>query len=91
MCGIIAANGTDPDLESVLRGLQNLEYRGYDSAEVAVGLGDSPAVCKHAGQISGLLDDVCGELPDRTWGHRAHPMEHPRTADRCERPPAHGL
>jgi glucosamine--fructose-6-phosphate aminotransferase (isomerizing) len=54
MCGIIGYVG-DPDetLGVLLDGLSNLEYRGYDSAGVAVG-GDTLRVEKRAGQIDAL-------------------------------------
>src|ERR1700716_1911422 len=36
MCGIIAATGSAPVLPLLLEGLARLEYRGYDSAGVAL-------------------------------------------------------
>ena len=36
MCGIIGVTGDDAALEVVLEGLRRLEYRGYDSAGVAL-------------------------------------------------------
>ena len=36
MCGIIAYIGRQPALQILLRGLRRLEYRGYDSAGVAI-------------------------------------------------------
>jgi glucosamine--fructose-6-phosphate aminotransferase (isomerizing) len=36
MCGIIGATGEDDVLPLLLEGLQRLEYRGYDSAGVAL-------------------------------------------------------
>ncbi|OGH64705.1 MAG: glutamine--fructose-6-phosphate aminotransferase [Candidatus Magasanikbacteria bacterium RIFCSPHIGHO2_01_FULL_41_23] len=36
MCGIIAYIGKEPALPILLRGLRRLEYRGYDSAGVAI-------------------------------------------------------
>jgi len=36
MCGIIGRVGDGSALEPLLTGLENLEYRGYDSAGVAV-------------------------------------------------------
>ena len=36
MCGIVGYNGTLPAAPILLNGLQKLEYRGYDSAGIAV-------------------------------------------------------
>ena len=36
MCGIIGVVGSSDTLETLLEGLQRLEYRGYDSAGVAL-------------------------------------------------------
>src|ERR1700684_4114267 len=37
MCGIIGVVGSSDTLETLLEGLARLEYRGYDSAGVALG------------------------------------------------------
>src|SRR5437868_3459413 len=53
MCGIVGYVGPDEALPILLEGLRRLEYRGYDSAGVAVidgGLG----VVKRAGKLSEL-------------------------------------
>lgn len=36
MCGIIGYTGTDPAKDILIRGLKQLEYRGYDSAGIAL-------------------------------------------------------
>lgn len=36
MCGIIGYSGAEYAREKLLHGLENLEYRGYDSAGIAV-------------------------------------------------------
>ena len=52
MCGIVGYVGDDEALPIVLEGLRRLEYRGYDSAGVAVLQdGDSMAVAKRAGKV----------------------------------------
>ncbi|WP_227354050.1 glutamine--fructose-6-phosphate transaminase (isomerizing) [Haladaptatus salinisoli] len=64
MCGIIARVGeTDDAVEELLVGLENLEYRGYDSAGLAVKNGSGPAVFKREGQISRLKDMLADEVP----------------------------
>ena len=56
MCGIIGCFGRgEQTLDTLVHGLEKLEYRGYDSAGVAV-LGDEIAVCKTAGEIADLRD-----------------------------------
>ena len=52
MCGIVGYVGPDEALPIVLEGLRRLEYRGYDSAGVAVLDGDL-SVVKRAGSRDG--------------------------------------
>ncbi|MDH5021367.1 glutamine--fructose-6-phosphate transaminase (isomerizing) [Halobacterium rubrum] len=58
MCGIVGYAGDEDALPVVASGLKNLEYRGYDSAGVALLDGDVD-VFKSSGEIDGLT------LPDR--------------------------
>jgi len=58
MCGITACVGRDRTADDLLTGLQNLEYRGYDSAGVALQNGDGVAVCKREGEVSSLCEAV---------------------------------
>jgi glucosamine--fructose-6-phosphate aminotransferase (isomerizing) len=71
MCGIVGYIGPDEALPVVLEGLRRLEYRGYDSAGVAV-LDGELTVVKRAGKLSelvGALDDD-GHPPGRlAMGH----------------------
>src|SRR5690242_745613 len=54
MCGIVGYVGSRPALDVVVEGLRRLEYRGYDSAGVAV-IGDGRLqVAKKAGRIENL-------------------------------------
>jgi glucosamine--fructose-6-phosphate aminotransferase (isomerizing) len=54
MCGIVGYVGHRPCLSILLEGLKRLEYRGYDSAGVAVQVGDELKVVKAAGKIRQL-------------------------------------
>ena len=57
MCGIIGCVGRGgATLDTLVTGLSNLEYRGYDSAGVALAGADGLAVCKAAGELSALRD-----------------------------------
>ena len=68
MCGIVGYVGPDRALPIILEGLRRLEYRGYDSAGVALLDGDLTVV-KRAGKLSELdaaLDE--GPSPSGTVG-----------------------
>ena len=68
MCGIVGYVGPDRALPIILEGLRRLEYRGYDSAGVALLDGDLTVV-KRAGKLSELdaaLDE--GRSPSGTVG-----------------------
>jgi glucosamine--fructose-6-phosphate aminotransferase (isomerizing) len=69
MCGIIGYIGTDADTrETLLTGLSNLEYRGYDSAGIAVG-GERVTVNKREGELANLEAHLEGVPPaDATLG-----------------------
>lgn len=56
MCGIVGYIGGDPAAPFLLQGLEKLEYRGYDSAGVAVYDGTSLRVVKAKGRLQVLKD-----------------------------------
>ncbi|SEP72664.1 glutamine--fructose-6-phosphate transaminase (isomerizing) [Natrinema salaciae] len=58
MCGIIGRVGDGNALEPLLTGLENLEYRGYDSAGVAVQNGSGIDVQKRSGKVEELKDSI---------------------------------
>ncbi len=57
MCGIVGYTGTQPAAPILLEGLSKLEYRGYDSAGLAVRSGDALAeVVKATGKLKNLIE-----------------------------------
>jgi glucosamine--fructose-6-phosphate aminotransferase (isomerizing) len=94
MCGIVGYVGTgDKSIEVLLGGLKRLEYRGYDSAGVAVidAAGDL-GTRKKAGKLQMLVDDLeATPLTDGTtgightrWATHGGPTDanaHPHLAD----------
>ncbi|CAN5242665.1 glutamine--fructose-6-phosphate transaminase (isomerizing) [soil metagenome] len=59
MCGIVGYVGDNKSLDVLLGGLKRLEYRGYDSAGVAViGEDGSMETRKRAGKLQVLVDDL---------------------------------
>lgn len=68
MCGIIACVGSDDAVDTILTGLKNLEYRGYDSAGLAIQNGTDLVVRKQAGKISELTGGFARELPEGVSG-----------------------
>jgi len=54
MCGIVAYVGTGEAAPILLQGLERLEYRGYDSAGLAIQNGQGLEVRRVAGRIEGL-------------------------------------
>jgi len=58
MCGIIGRVGSDDAANALLGGLENLEYRGYDSAGIAVRAETGVTVRKQSGDV----DDLEGVL-----------------------------
>ena len=70
MCGIVGYVGTAADsvaLDVVMEGLTRLEYRGYDSAGVALLVDGGVQVRKRAGKLANLRDDLAARpLPGST-------------------------
>ncbi|MGI8577054.1 MAG: glutamine--fructose-6-phosphate transaminase (isomerizing) [Nocardioidaceae bacterium] len=54
MCGIVGYVGAKPALDVVIEGLRRLEYRGYDSAGVALVAGNALFTQKRAGKLANL-------------------------------------
>lgn len=60
MCGIVGYTGPNPALAKVLEGLKKLEYRGYDSAGIALVVEKSAQlfVAKKAGKLNNLENEL---------------------------------
>src|SRR3954463_5786762 len=54
MCGIVGYVGPQNSLDVVLEGLRRLEYRGYDSAGIAVVADGRLSSAKKAGKLANL-------------------------------------
>jgi len=67
MCGIVAYLGDKQAYPILIKGLQRLEYRGYDSAGIALLNGDI-AIHKTKGKVSDLKEYVNGKKTDATVG-----------------------
>ena len=61
MCGIIGCVGCGDTLGTLVHGLSKLEYRGYDSAGVALGGDETLGVLKRAGELDALRDALDGQ------------------------------
>ncbi len=93
MCGIVGYTGHQQAAPILLEGLSKLEYRGYDSAGIAVrdGVCDT-AVIKCKGRLKGLMDKTenglavpgsCG-IGHTRWATHGEPSEinaHPHVSD----------
>ncbi|MCZ6567753.1 MAG: glutamine--fructose-6-phosphate transaminase (isomerizing) [Actinobacteria bacterium] len=63
MCGIVGYVGPQAVLDVLVPGLAHLEYRGYDSAGIALNHGGTLSVTKTAGRIADLRRLVSEEDP----------------------------
>ena len=92
MCGIVGYIGDDQAAPILLQGLEKLEYRGYDSAGVAVYDGTSLRVVKAKGRLQVLKDLIHGgkDVPGTVgightrWATHGAPSDinsHPQVSD----------
>ncbi len=97
MCGIVGFTGNRQAAPILLDGLSKLEYRGYDSAGLAVRDGDSLAqVVKAKGRLSNLIErtdngnalkGTCG-IGHTRWATHGEPSQinaHPHVSGNCSR------
>ncbi|MGX7594066.1 glutamine--fructose-6-phosphate transaminase (isomerizing) [Planococcus plakortidis] len=81
MCGIVGYIGEQDSKEILLKGLERLEYRGYDSAGIAVRNGEGIKVFKEKGRIADLRgvveDDVTGNtgIGHTRWATHGKPSK----------------
>lgn len=68
MCGIVGYVGDKQAADFLLEGLAKLEYRGYDSAGIAVFDGSSVRVEKSVGRLASLRDKIHDDMPQGTMG-----------------------
>ncbi len=93
MCGIVGYTGPNPALSKVIEGLRRLEYRGYDSAGVALAsAGNQPLfVAKKAGKLVNLENELASDhasaksgIGHTRWATHGGPTDenaHPHISD----------
>ena len=83
MCGIIGYTGSDPAVPILLDGLKKLEYRGYDSAGIAVQTADGLHMVKATGKVEKLaekleqatdMEGICG-IGHTRWATHGSPSD----------------
>jgi len=89
MCGIVAYIGPREAYPVILKGLKRLEYRGYDSAGIAL-LNSGLKVYKKKGRVSELEDSLLGKdlhanigIGHTRWATHGEPSDknaHPQTS-----------
>jgi len=82
MCGIVGYVGRRPGKTIILDGLKRLEYRGYDSAGIALVEQDGLGVVRAVGNLDALLraagdgsSDACVGLGHTRWATHGRPSE----------------
>ncbi len=68
MCGIVGYTGTSQATDILIDGLKRMEYRGYDSAGIAVQTDAGLVVRRKVGKVSGLEAIVASEHIEGTCG-----------------------
>lgn len=93
MCGIVGYVGNQDAVPILLNGLSKLEYRGYDSAGVAIQRGDKIDIRRSVGKLVNLqksleqkpIAGMCG-IGHTRWATHGKPSEqnaHPHRSESC--------
>ena len=92
MCGIVGYIGDQQAVPIILDGLKRLEYRGYDSAGIAVlEKGNCLGVRRAQGKLRNLEEVLRLNPVEGLLRHRPHALGDARTAHRRECPSASRL
>ncbi len=82
MCGIVGYVGTKPVVSIIIEGLRKLEYRGYDSAGLAVAHNHELLVRRAPGKLGNLVRSLDGEplagdygIGHTRWATHGRPTE----------------
>jgi Glucosamine 6-phosphate synthetase, contains amidotransferase and phosphosugar isomerase domains len=86
MCGIIGYAGAGEASEFIIKGLKELEYRGYDSSGIAVLNGRNIEVVKKEGRISRLEEELKKNPKKGKPRDRPHALGDARKAFGFKRP-----
>lgn len=94
MCGIVGYIGKKRAVDVILTGLTHLEYRGYDSAGIALVSKDGAHIYKAAGKLNNLKEILSIQKPENIsatagightrWATHGQPSEinaHPHTCN----------
>ena len=69
MCGIVGYTGKRAAMPVLISGLKKLEYRGYDSAGMALAADSGILVRKQSGKVAGLAELVEDETTSLSKAH----------------------
>ncbi len=97
MCGIVAYTGKRNIIDTLIDGLRRLEYRGYDSAGIAVLDKNKITTVKSVGKVQSLVDKITPAMKKElskgkigiahtrwaTHGIPSEPNAHPHLDEKC--------